>query len=924
MESIAVDDNNNTNSNAATEAGVSEFGGDDSTAISAATPEAAADTVLTDSKADVNNLLISSESSADAVEVTEVNTDNSNVEDSANNNITEVLPKHDEGTDITTKATEKNAETVEEDTTTGPPTEIANNSDDAVDLLGFADSSVAEQITENNNQAEISSLPTPEPLEGSNDRGTVESTPSSEFDLLGFGVETNYNTTTQDEGFPISDSTPAVGTEETDDKKIFPDSPEGTEHEVGAAETALLESEVTNINGETQDATEAQSSDSSHLPPVVSGGSENAAAKEAQRVDDDNDVGDVDGGDNSKSDAETTSDEVEEPLPPPTDDPSSATMVTLPEPEATTNLPNENSEVASENDAQLVTDIIEEPADEPSPTIVTLPEATNNQLSNADIINDVSATSKATDEVGNAEGKDTEETNDANNISVPAEHTQEEAEWLSMGLSLGDALRQIVSLTYERDSALALCQEKDDSATQAESLLVEVQARLETEMNRRAESDSKARKLLDTMKTYEARLESYEKMEDDLEIAQANLVTAVSEKSKLELEIAKLREVKDESERKEAVLSNRLNEAKKKEANKSNTAGRLELDNEELRANLESTKTELETITKAKTKLEGTMEKLKTKAVERVKQAETALKEERELNEERKKKMKVFVETKAEELREAKESAGDMQKELQETRASLTSSREREESIQKELESARIKYREVQRDMERMKRNAEALHNMGNNLEQELEKSANETEEHKKKRISAKHELMTMMRTLEVERGVSEKLREAMKFTFAPKAQSQQQLLSECLRDFEQELDRLSLKLGKSLMPQSQTTSSEPSKIEEPNERSDSNGSAKKGRRGRASKADVDTERLVSNLEQETQHVSKGIMALVNSIERMRMLLDEDNSFNCMAFLSQLGVAIGTGEAKHQRLDGGESPHDDREEHTSMSSFDQR
>ncbi|KAL7459781.1 hypothetical protein ACHAWC_011518 [Mediolabrus comicus] len=920
MESIAVDDNNNTNSNAATEAGVSEFGGDDSTAISAATPEAAADTVLTDSKADVNNLLISSESSAEAAEVTEVNTDNSNVEDSATIIIEEALPKHDEGTDITTKDTEKNAETVEEETTTGPPTEIANHSDDAVDLLGFADSGVAEKIiTENNNQAEISSLPTPEPVvEGNNDKGTVESTPPSEFDLLGFGVETNNNTT-QDEGFPTSDSTPVVDTEETDDKKVFPDSPEGTEHEVGAAETALLESEVTNINGETQDATEAQSSDSSHLPPVVSGGSENAAAKEAQRVDDDNDVGDVDGGDNSKSDAETTSDEVEEPLPPPTDDPSSATMVTLP----TTNLPNENSEVASENDAQLVTDTVEEPADEPSPTIVTLPEATNNQLSNADIINDVSATSKATDEVGNAEGKDTGETNDANNISVPAEHTQEEAEWLSMGLSLGDALRQIVSLTYERDSALALCQEKDDSATQAESLLVEVQARLETEMNRRAESDSKARKLLDTMKTYEARLESYEKMEDDLEIAQANLVTAVSEKSKLELEIAKLREVKDESERKEAVLSNRLNEAKKKEANKSNTAGRLELDNEELRANLESTKTELETITKAKTKLEGTMEKLKTKAVERVKQAETALKEERELNEERKKKMKVFVETKAEELREAKESAGDMQKELQETRASLTSSREREESIQKELESARIKYREVQRDMERMKRNAEALHNMGNNLEQELEKSANETEEHKKKRISAKHELMTMMRTLEVERGVSEKLREAMKFTFAPKAQSQQQLLSECLRDFEQELDRLSLKLGKSLMPQSQTTSSEPSKIEESNERSDSNGSAKKGRRGRASKADVDTERLVSNLEQETQHVSKGIMALVSSIERMRMLLDEDNSFNCMAFLSQLGVAIGTGEAKHQRLDG-ESPHDDREEHTSMSSFDQR
>ncbi|KAL7447246.1 hypothetical protein ACHAXM_011030 [Skeletonema potamos] len=510
------------------------------------------------------------------------------------------------------------------------------------------------------------------------------------------------------------------------------------------------------------------------------------------------------------------------------------------------------------------------------------------------------------------------------NISASAEaHTEEEAEWLSMGLSLGDALRQIVALTDERDSALAFCQEKDDIATQADALLVEVQARLEAEMNRRAESDSKARKLLETMKTYEARLEAYEKMEDDLEATQANLVTVVSEKSQLELEIAKLREVRDESERKEAVLSNRLNEAKKKEANKSHTAGRLELDNEELRAKLESTKAELESVSKAKTKLEGTMEKLKTKAVERVKQAETALKEERELNEERKKKMKVFVETKAEELREAKESASDMQKELQETRASLTASREREETIQNELESARIKVREVQRDMERMKRNAEALHDMGNNLEQELEKSANETEEHKKKRISAKHELMTMMRTLEVERGVSEKLRESMKFTFAPKAQSQQQLLSECLRDLEQELDRLSMKLGKSLLPQSQTNDSGPAKIEEGMERSESNGSGKKTRRGRASKADVDTERLISNLEQETQMVSKGIMALVSSIERMRVLLDEDNSFNCMAFLSHFGMAIGTGEARHQRL-GGEAPTDDREETMSITSFEQR
>ena len=55
-----------------------------------------------------------------------------------------------------------------------------------------------------------------------------------------------------------------------------------------------------------------------------------------------------------------------------------------------------------------------------------------------------------------------------------------------MGLGLGDALRQIVALTEERDSALVICQEKDDGQIQAESILVEVQSKLEAEMNQRA------------------------------------------------------------------------------------------------------------------------------------------------------------------------------------------------------------------------------------------------------------------------------------------------------------------------------------------------------------------------------------------------------------------------------------------------------
>ena len=117
---------------------------------------------------------------------------------------------------------------------------------------------------------------------------------------------------------------------------------------------------------------------------------------------------------------------------------------------------------------------------------------------------------------------------------------------------------------------------------------------------------------------------------------------------------------------------------------------------------------------------------------------------------------------------------------------------------------------------------------------------------------------------------------------------------------------------------------SSPSKNDGGMERSESIGSGKKARRGRAAKADMDTERLISNLEQETQSVSKGIMALVSSIERMRILLDEDNTFNCMAFFSNhLGLTIGAGEARHQRL-GDETTVDDNEEAVSITSFEQR
>jgi len=47
-----------------------------------------------------------------------------------------------------------------------------------------------------------------------------------------------------------------------------------------------------------------------------------------------------------------------------------------------------------------------------------------------------------------------------------------------------------------------------------------------------------------------------------------------------------LRDGRDDLEQNEAILNNRLNDAKKEEASKSNTAGRMERENEDLKQEL--------------------------------------------------------------------------------------------------------------------------------------------------------------------------------------------------------------------------------------------------------------------------------------------------------------------------------------------------
>ena len=428
-------------------------------------------------------------------------------------------------------------------------------------------------------------------------------------------------------------------------------------------------------------------------------------------------------------------------------------------------------------------------------------------------------------------------------------------------------------------------------------VIAELQESLQHQMTIRAEVEVRMRKMAAENDQYKSKFEEYSLMEDKLEEMSAGLTSTIAEKTQLEQEIGKLRDGRDDLESREAVLSNRLNDAKKKEASKSSVAGRLEEENKDLKTQLEIVKSDFKTVTAQKEKVEHSMEKLKKKCVERVKSSEVSLIEERTLNEERKRKMKFFVETKAEELRTARSGNDELRAELKETSGALSSVRGRLEHMTRQYENSSTKNRELVREMNRMKKNSEQLHELGGSLEMELQKSAQETEEHKNKRLTAKHELMTILRKLEVEQTVSGKLRDSVKFTFTPKALSQQQLLDESLQDFESELLKLSRRLGKPLPP---TIHSGLRAIEDDN-RSDGNSDGEHDDNGKKkvnSRSEWDTARLLSSLENETQRVSKGIMAFSNAVERLHALLDISGEKTCVSTLNEIFGALAAARAE--------------------------
>ncbi|KAG7351867.1 hypothetical protein IV203_007915 [Nitzschia inconspicua] len=449
-----------------------------------------------------------------------------------------------------------------------------------------------------------------------------------------------------------------------------------------------------------------------------------------------------------------------------------------------------------------------------------------------------------------------------------------------------------------------------------DAVMVELQANLQQEMNRRAEAENKMRlaqaecqKLADEYKTF--------KMESKASLDQLSkeLETLTTEKNELLREVEQIREERDEQARKEMALTTRLNAAKKKEAVKANAAEHYEDQVEHLQQQVEQYKNELESMTAERNQLNHERTEWKNYAEKRTKQLETALNDEKKLNDERKRKMKGFVEAKTEEVRAAKAEYVSLQTELDQTSHSLKELNQRYKQLHAQWVQSQTRNRELQRDMTKMKMDSEKMLKAGGTLEARLSRSAQESEDHKNKRIQAKNELMSVLSQLEAERAVNARLQESLRMTFTPKALSQQQTIKEAIDEFEGALHRLSIRLGRPLPPplssngelqsnpMADNASEDGSVLSSDFETLNDDG----GRGGSSNNlSEINSNRVLQKLEIETQRVSQSIVSFSSSVERMHALLEGAGPRNCTDVFSNIFLSTQNGPSEETTAMTGE------------------
>ena len=447
-----------------------------------------------------------------------------------------------------------------------------------------------------------------------------------------------------------------------------------------------------------------------------------------------------------------------------------------------------------------------------------------------------------------------------------------------------------------------------------DAVMVELQANLQKEMHRRAEAEEKGRIAMTHSQTIGEEYKAFKIASkvnlDDLLVKMELLVNG---KNNIEKELFQIRKERDAQARTEMALTTRLNTAKKKEAAKTNAAEHYEGQVDQLELYVKDYKAQVELLTGERDQLKEELHEWKTYAEKRTKHLENSLNDEKKLNNERKMKMKVFVQAKMEEVRSAKTDYSSLQTELDHNAHSLKELNHRYKQLHSQYIQSQTRNRELQRDKIKIKKDSEKMLKVGDSLESRLLLSAQQSEDHKNKRIHARNELMNVLATLEAERAVNSGLQESLKMTFTPKALSQQQTIQETLDEFESALQKLSTRLGRPLAPytnndsmmadNSNSVHNSQSFNDSTNERGDSdeeNGCTNSS--GIVSLSEINTKHAIQNLENETQRVSQKILDFSTSVERMHGLLDSAGTRNCIDALSSMLLMSGDG--------GGRTLHD--------------
>jgi chromosome segregation ATPase len=429
-------------------------------------------------------------------------------------------------------------------------------------------------------------------------------------------------------------------------------------------------------------------------------------------------------------------------------------------------------------------------------------------------------------------------------------------------------------------------------ATDQDSLLVDLQSNLQTQMGQRAEAEDKARRAIAAAKSWKEQVRALKtESKTQMEQLEATLAKVTKSKAEMQSEFEATREERDEHCRKEASLALRLNVLNKVEAEKANAVKHYEDQAEFLKKELESTKEALSTTTNERGHLKDEVAQWKEYAENRSKQLEAALAKEKKLNNDRKRKMKEFVEAKTDEVRAAKSDTVGLQTEMDQTNMTLKDLNQRYKQLHAQWVESQTRNRELQRDVTKMKKDSEKMSQVGGTLEAKLSRSAMESQDHKNKRMAAKNELMAVLRQLEAERDVNNRLRERIKISFTPKALSQQQSIQEILDELEGTMLKVATKLGRILPPPAVTGNELSMDMMGGQTMEGADVTATSSGESAVAVSEANTQRVLNKLDNETKRVSRCIDAISNSAERLQSLVAAPSTRSCVDVFSALLMA---------------------------------